>query len=184
VRVSVICLADRPDRLPCLYWSLVAQTLTTWRLLILHQGEADVLKHIPSPLPLNVDYRHVERLNDWGQTAKEQAAKDWAKGEALMFPNDDAYYAPPALEKMAIELERGADLALCGWVFDKLGYVPYAPAPIVGRVDVGGFMVKRDWFLKVGWRDKSDVGDGRFIEALVAHGAKVAKVPAVVYVKN
>lgn len=191
MKVSVICLADRPTRLPVLFWSLVAQTFEDWELLILDQSaDGNVTRHLGEhwleavASPRRVDVRRIAQVGDWGQSAKEEAARTWATGDALLFPNDDAYYVPIALDEMVAGLEAGGDLALCGWLYDLFGYQPMAPRPAVGFVDVGGFLVRRGVFLRTGWPVKGQTGDGELVQALVAAGAQVAPVPQVLYVKN
>jgi hypothetical protein len=184
MRVSVLCLADRWDRLPVLVWSLLAQTHQDWELLVLNQSGADVMRgcHVGDT---RVREFHVPRIGDWGQSAKEQAALAHATGDAFMFPNDDAYYVPIALQRMVEALERGADLALCGWLYDLPGYVPMPPCPAVGHVDVGGFMVRRQAFEAHGWPRKGQTGDGELVVSLAARpGTKVELCPQVLYCKN
>jgi hypothetical protein len=116
---------------------------------------------------------------------KQEAARRWATGEAFIFPQDDAYYVPTALAEMVAALERdsGGDLALCGWLYDLLGFAPMPPNPRVGHVDVGGFLVRRETFLATGWPDSSQTADGKFIEGAARSGARVVGCPGVLYVR-
>lgn len=190
MKVSVVCIADRPFRLPLLVWSLIAQTYTDWELIVLDQSHDDrgvdcMIPIVPSSDDVfKIRVVKCERYGDWGQAAKEAAAKDMADGELLMFPNDDAYYTPTALSDLVDVINQGADLALCGWLYDQMGYVAMPPSTMVGHVDVGGFMVRRDLFLKVGWPDKSQTGDAKLIAALIRAGGRVGATPRVLYVKN
>lgn len=191
MKVSVICVADRPDRLPCLYWSLVAQTYKDWELIVMDQTDTyddSVTYNIP------IDHRvgihmppclKVHRYGDWGQTAKEKAAAGLARGDVLMFPADDSYYVPTALSVMLnCIVSLNADLVVCGWIYDHLGYRAMPPCIAEGYVDVGGFMVRRETFLKVGWRDKGQTGDYTLLSDIVESGATVAYEPSILYVKN
>lgn len=189
--VSIICLADRPARLPLFWWALLAQTYTAWELLILDQtDDAGATVHSVAAWEMavarghRVDVLPVERVGDWGQSAKERAALEWARGDALLFPNDDAYYVPTALEMLVGALRDGHDLALCGWLYDLLGYVPMPADPTVGRVDVGGFLVRRDLFARTGWPNKGQTGDGELVRGFLEAGARVARLPQTLYVKN
>lgn len=183
MRVSVICVSDRPERLPCLYWSLVAQTHEDWLLVVLDQTGWSVGQHLPSDHG-RVLYHSVRDRRDWGQTEKEKAVS-WTASDALMFPADDAYYVPTALASMVESLEHnGTDIVLCGWLYDHLGYIPMPPQLAKGYVDVGGFMVRRETFLKTGWRDKGQTGDFTLLEDMVKAGAKISTVPNILYVKN
>lgn len=184
--VDVICVADRPERLPLLVWSLAAQTHQDWRLLVLDQSvDGDVDRYVcaPAHLEARITVERVGRVGDWGQTAKEAAASRVA-GDVLLFPADDAYYVPTALASFVTALENG-DLALCGWLYDLFGYAPMPPVPAVGHVDVGGFAVRRDTFLAHGWPVKGQTGDGELVLGLLRDGrARLVTCPGVLYVKN
>lgn len=203
MRVSVICVADRPERLPVLVWSLHAQTYRNWELLVLDQtSDGSAMRYLdtlPETLDAHIAVERVERVGDWGQSAKERAARTaTVTGEVFIFPADDAYYVPTALATFVKALERGADMALCGWLCGSIrlsvaghkvhdngsGYVAKPPTPAVGHVDVGGFMVRRETFLAHGWPDKSHEGDGKLVLALLRSGARLAAVPDILYVKN
>jgi hypothetical protein len=186
VTVSVICVADRPLRLPLLVWSLIAQTHEDWQLIILDQSANGCVTHHVSSLKHDkrIVVRRVERHGDWGYHEKAKAARELASGEALMFPQDDSYYTPTALARLSAEIERGADLALCGWLYDLFGYLPMPPNPRVGHVDVGGFMVRRSTFLEHGWPDGTQTADGLFIERLVASGVRTALCQGTLFVRN
>lgn len=187
MKVSVICAADRPERLPCLYWSLVAQTHKDWELLILDQSYESVatfMFHERYMLDSRCQAYAVNNHRDWGQTEKEKAAVELARGDVLIFPADDSYYVPVALEKMVRHIEDGADIVVYGWLYDILGYQAMPPSIVQGHVDVGGFMMKRRTFLDVGWRDKSQVGDHTLLTDMLRNGASMTFEHAILYVKN
>jgi len=119
--------------------------------------------------------------NDWGQTAKEKAL-EYAKGEYVMFPNDDAYYVPTALEVMVKGME-GSDMVYCDWLFDNQRYNKVEVQPKVGMIDIGGFMTKTKIVKELGWFNKGNCGDGHLIQA-IANKYKHKKVEGVLYVKN
>lgn len=187
MKVSLVCIADRADRLPGLVWSLVAQTHTDWELIVLDQSadcQVGRWVHVPADFIPKIRYVSVSREGDWGQTAKNAAARELATGDVLMFPNDDAYYVPVALTAMTGMVEHGADLVVCGWLYDQMGYYAMPPSVVEGRVDIGGFMVTREAFDKVEWTDRSQVGDAKLVAALITSGARLCKYDRVLYVKN
>lgn len=189
MKINVICLADRPDRLPLLVWSLVAQTHKEWELTIIDQTHGDepradsLLGALPREVGSKLRVVRHKRKGDWGQTAKENAGMV-SGAEALMFPNDDAYYVPTALEEMAARMKLGCDLVICGWLYDTMGYVPMMPSTREGRIDVGGFMVRTKLFRKVGWTDKGSTGDAKLVASLIEAGAVVGTCAGTLYVKN
>lgn len=189
--VSIIVLADRPTLLPVLVWSLLAQTYRNWELLILDQTtDTSAAKYCTEALEVaqarghRVDLLPVERRGDWGQAEKERAAEEWASGDALLFPNDDAYYVPAALRLFVEKLQAGNDLAVCGWLYDLFEYAAMPPNTQVGHIDVGGFMVTREMFARSGWPNKGQTGDGELVQGFLRLGARVGLVPNCLYVKN
>lgn len=189
MKVNVICLADRPDRLPLLVWSLIAQTHKNWQLTVIDQSAANepqadsLLGALPREVGSRIKVIRHKRKGDWGQTAKETSGMA-STADALMFPNDDAYYVPTALEEMVKRLELGCDIAVCGWLYDIMGYTPMMPSTREGRIDVGGFMVRAKLFRKVGWTDKGQTGDAKLVAALIAAGGVVGTCAGTLYVKN
>lgn len=189
MKVSIICASDRPERLPLLFWSLVAQTYTDWELIVLDQsgderGVDRMITVVPADTLHKVHIVKCDRLGDWGQTVKEKAALSRASGDVLIFPADDAYYVPTALGEFVRVIEAGADIAICGWLYNIMGYCSMPPSTKVGYVDVGGFMVTRDMFCRAGWADKSQTGDAKFLESCIQAGARVGITHGVLYVKN
>ena len=185
-RVRLLVISDRPQALPVLLWSLINQTHAAWECLVLDQGvghSAAAARAVPDP---RIRYQVVARVGDWGQTAKEWAARTLtAPSDVLAFPNDDAYYCPVFLERLVGAIEAGAALAYCDWVFDKPNYAPFVGKPRVGYIDVGGFVITRAAFDTVGgFADRGQTGDGQLVERVVAAGLPHTHVPGCFYVKN
>ena len=196
-RVAVVCLSDRPMALPLLLQALALQTMPDFECWVLDQSERPDFFEDGEPSDPRIwaavgrmqdrrfRYKPVQRIGDWGQTVKAWAAGSLARSEWICFPNDDAYYVPGFFERMLDAADRqGLDLVYCDWIFDKFGYVHYEGKPVVGHIDVGGFLVKRSVLEAVGWQDKSSVGDGKLIEAIVEAGYRHGKASGVLYVKN
>lgn len=183
-RVHVICAADRPRHLRVLLAALRVQTFEAWRCTVLDQsGTGECAAEALAAGDMRISGRPVVRYGDWGQTAKWELAQQ-ADEDYLLFPADDAYYAPPFLQRMVAALDGGLDLVYCDWVYDVLGYGGMTGNPRTGYIDVGGFMVRRTTLLAVGWEDRSHEGDGHLVETLVAHGARHGRVTGLYYVKN
>ena len=58
-----------------------------------------------------------------------------------------------------------------------------AAAPAAGRVDVGGWLARRELVLATPWDEFDAHSDGRYVAALAARG-RVARVPQLLYVHN
>lgn len=187
--VSFVCVTDRPAHLRVLIACLRLQTSRSWELIVLDQsgtgaslipvGEAQMLGES------RIRYQVVDYVGDWGYTAKYEATRSLARGRFVCYPNDDSYYVPSFVEQM-IKAATDQDLALvyCDWLFDRAGYLPMDARPVVGRIDTGGFFVKRDLVIIDGWPDRGDTGDGLLVQR-ICEQHRHGKVPhGVLYVKN
>ncbi len=183
--VSLICLTDRPLHLQHFLAMLALQTYQHWDLTVLDQG-GNSCAHFYEDA--RIRWTAVPDRRDWGQTEKMSAVAK-VTGEYVGFPNDDGYYCPAYLTQMvAAGQARAADLVYCDWVsahdMGRDGYVPYQGAPVIGYLDVGGFLVRREVMLRHGWPDRGPTGDGVLIESLVKSGITHVRVPKTLYVKN
>jgi glycosyltransferase involved in cell wall biosynthesis len=184
--VSLICAAfNRPQVLPVLLHCLRVQTHQDWECLVMDESPERV--NLDVVATINDDrIQHVpcDRFNDWGQSVKRIGA-EMSQGAVLGFPNDDAYYTPTYLERMAGTLKRDKlGLVYCDWLFDIMGYVPWCAQPVVGHIDVGGFLVTREAMKHVPWTGAHQTADGEWVQAMVAAGIRHGKAPGVLYVKN
>jgi glycosyltransferase involved in cell wall biosynthesis len=183
-------MSDRPNSLRVLIACLRVQTNPSWELLVLDQTErGDCLAPVQEAEKLGerrVFWYHVKRYEDLGQTVKFEACRDLARGEYVCFPLDDAYYIPIFVEGMIHHSRlNNWDLILCNFLFDVFLYKPFDAAPVIGRVDVGGFIVKKKCVIDDGWPNRVGNGDGLLVERL-AKKYPNGKVPedTVLYVKN
>lgn len=199
-RVSLLVgTRQRGDHLRHLLACLRLQTLSDWEALVCDEGERrrvdELGVELSTPAEEAVEdwhrvdedrVRHVDCrpfAGDWHQSARARGAA-LARGEWLGFPPDDAYYCPRYLELMVAAGDAmGWDLVYCDWIYDLAGYQRYEAAPVVGQVDVGGFLVRRALYERVGWPWRDHEGDGRFVVACAA-AAPHGRVGHVLYVKN
>jgi hypothetical protein len=179
VKCSFIVSAfDRPDALACLLYALKIQTEPDFEVI--------VTCNAPMRPPLEDDRfsYHGTMLRDCYESANHGATI--ATGEYLCFPSDDGYYAPRFLELM-LKHGNGADLIYCNCVYDghgcECGFMD--TAPVCGRIDKGGFLLRRSLF--TGFEGPFGVdraADGNLIEDLVRKGASHRKVEIVGWVHN
>jgi hypothetical protein len=191
--VSFIVTSDRPNCLRHLIACLRVQTSPRWELIVLDQtGRAECLPPVKEVEALGEDrvfWEGVPRIGDVGQLMK-MAYTQYARGEWVCVPNDDAYYVPSFIDQMLWPARASKwDLVYCGWLWNAAdNTTPYRPMPGIprfGLIDVGGFMVKREALIEDGWPDRGEGGDGHLVERIAArrpHGA----VPDghILYVKN
>lgn len=175
--ISFICSAyNRPNNLKLLAYSLICQTCADWELLVMDESE-ERINDITS-LDKRIRFFPCDRFNDWGYSVKNQGIGE-ARGEFLCFPADDAYYAPPFVTMMTSIL-RDNDIAYCNWIHDRHEYQPVSVAPLVGLIDVGGFVIRKN---KMTLFDKHQLADGMLIQDL-ATKCNHAGTKQYLYVKN
>jgi len=191
--VSFIVTSDRPNHLRHLIACLRVQSNQNWELIVLDQTpRCACLAPVTEVEALGenrVFYEHVPRVGDVGQSMK-MAYTQYARGEFVCVPNDDAYYVPPFIDQMLWSARTfNWDLVYCGWLWNCADntspYRPMSGEPRFGRIDVGGFIVKREALIEDGWPDRGEGGDGHLVERICSrrpHGV----VPAghILYVKN
>ena len=191
--VSFVCIADRPDFLRVLIACLRVQTSEKWELIVLDQTPyATCLPPVMEARALGetrIEWEAVPKVGDIGQSMKS-AYSEFARGEYLCFPNDDAYYVPVFVDKLVwYGRAQNLDLVYCDWLFDRAdNTVPYRHMPgrpKLGWIDIGGFIVRKTALMADGWGDRDEGGDGHLVERL-ASKHKHACLPddRVYYVKN
>jgi glycosyltransferase involved in cell wall biosynthesis len=199
----VIGTRNRPHLLAGLLSSLQAQTDPNWDALVMVEGgieeyadanEAAENAKVVSPSLIEPDQRikiapaAMPWRKDWHQTIKKIGATA-VGGEFIAFPNDDVYYVPTFVAVMHETAVRyGHDLVYCDWLNPEIGYMVHGGAPVVGHIDVGGFIVSRRAWHTHGlkgelWQCGRQTADGEFVQAL-AERVKHGKAPGVLYVKN
>jgi hypothetical protein len=110
----------------------------------------------------------------------------------VCFPSDDGWYAPEFAARMLRAAEAdNADLVHCDMLHDPSWrgsgrYTVVETRPEVNWVDKGGFIVRADLFRSLlGFRvadpEVRCAADGAFVEAAVRSGARVARVPEVMF---
>lgn len=125
---------------------------------------------------------HEGKGRDCYESANFEALKESASGEYLCFPSDDGYYAPRFFELM-LKHGDGAEIIYCNCVWDGRGYGPgeelihLDTSLNVGKLDKGGFLIKKALFLAAGGFqgpfgvDRCE--DGFFIRRVLASGVNI-----------
>lgn len=114
-----------------------------------------------------------------------------ARGRFLCFPSEEDYYTPVFGRKLLAHARRfRLQLVYCDCIYDSRyigSYEVMRVQPIIGHIDKGGFLVKRELFK--GWPDTPIAGepalcDGKMIEHLRGDGISFGKIPEVLWVHN
>ncbi len=190
----IVSAYDRPDHLLCCVASLRIQTYRNFEVIVTdnakHPGIASGQKYLIEDLNLLDDRFSYEllRLRDCYESANWGSRV--AAGEYLCFPSDDGYYCPRFLELM-LKHGDGADVIYCDCIWDGRGYGPgeecihLDTAPVCGKIDKGGFLVKRSAFKEFKGPFGMDRGaDGWLIEDLVKSRATFKKVGITAWAHN
>ncbi len=198
--LTVVCVSyKRYENIPILIHSFLAQTLQSYKLLIIHDGydaKMDgILSRYKAEYPDKVDYLFTEqRYNDWGHSLRDMGI-GLADTEYILITNDDNYYAPKFLELMLPDMKaKQADIAMCNMVHShnnpglrpQPSYMPFETRPERGSLDMGCFIARTALAQQVGFRDKGHDGDATYFEDLVkaAGNARLLKVERTLFVHN
>ena len=191
----IVSTHHRPRHLAGLLRSLQVQTHTNFECVITDNSTEENFQ--------SLNWCMLKDMEDAGETrfrllrsqlancydSAELAAKD-AQAPLLCFPSDDNYYVPMFGEIMlATQRSTQAPLVYCDFLYDPrlLGFYGVVDAaPMIGRIDKGGFLVDRKLFLEVGWPRPMQYGieDGLFIRELMKRNVAHAKAPGVLWVHN
>jgi glycosyltransferase involved in cell wall biosynthesis len=200
-RVSFIVSAfNRPNALNLCVASLRLQTCKEFEVIIADNSRDGMISFAHKQTARNMTEaqqfcKHISTAEAAGRDCYESAnlAANVAKGEYLCFPSDDGYYAPRFLELMLMH-GSDSDLMYCNCIWDGRGYgkgeelIHLVVEPRRGKIDKGGFLVKREVFMKSGGF-KGPFGperceDGFFIERLIRSGVTHRKVDITGWIHN
>lgn len=198
--LTVVCVSyKRYENIPILIHSFLAQTLQSYKLLIIHDGHDAkmdaILSRYKAEYPDKLDYLFTEqRYNDWGHSLRDMGI-GLADTEYILITNDDNYYAPKFLELMLPDMKaKQADIAMCNMIHShhnpglrpQPSYMPFDTRPERGSLDMGCFITRTALAQQVGFRDKGHDGDATYFEDLVkaAGNARLLKVDRTLFVHN
>jgi len=202
--ITIVCVAyKRYTQIPVLIHSFLCQSLQNWKLHIIHDGYDQKMDELLQPYQEKYPQIHYEftpsRHNDYGHTLREIGIQK-ADTEFILITNDDNYYVPEFLKLMFREISaRQLDMVLCDMVHSHLSggdgskvynadqYGCLSTFPKKFMIDIGCFIVRTELAKRVGFKDKSFIGDGTFVEDLIAGAGdsmKIGKLRKVLFVHN
>lgn len=180
----IVSAYDRPSHLACLLWSLHNQTEKDFQVIVcdnsgFNQNNLRVFQDLGDA---RFYYISMSLPNCYYTT---EIGAIQASGEYLCFPSDDNYYVPQFLKTM---LQSKADIISCDMLYDPRinGYYSVIDvAPVLGKVDKGGFLIKRDKYFGFPAKEFDLAADGCMIEKAVnVRGLSWEKVKGVLWVHN
>ena len=114
-----------------------------------------------------------------------------ATGKFLCFPSEEDYYTPVFARKLLDHARRyKLHLVYCDSLYDSRyigSYEVMRVQPIIGHIDKGGFLLRRNLFNGFpGTPDEAvaSLCDGYLVEKLRAEGISFGKIPEVLWVHN
>lgn len=191
----IVSVFNSAERLPCLLWSLRAQTEKDFEVIVADNSTDDEIAEKNWEATRSIiagDYLRMS-YNECYSSA-ERAAKI-AVGDFLCFPSDDSYYVPTFGETM-LHHAMDADLIMCSILYDpRCGHGRYTCCPQKPErawFDKTGFILRRSKF--PGFENKVDHGnrygivmdcaDGLLAERLVRGDVMWKSIPDVLVVHN
>jgi GT2 family glycosyltransferase len=199
----------RPDALRTCLSSIIQQTFTDFEVIVMDNSPDQTIRNRHrelcwmDPRVMYADSHHIEQVNLSCYFSGEAAANRMAQGEWLCFPSDDSYYVPTFAEKLiaAGETGEGCDIptgpgdgplamVCCDFVWGRHNHWSYCDGgPQMAHIDKTTFIIRAEWFRKIGWPQKHPQGgnsnsDGLLAEELVARGGRVGRVCEILVVHN
>lgn len=115
--------------------------------------------------------------NDWGHE-KRALGLERATGDYVGFFNDDDMYDLSYIAMMMAEAEAGADAVYCDW--SGISNCTFC----LGSSTSGNYIVRTALAREVGYTDRHYEADGTFIDRIRESGARIVKVPQLLYWHN
>lgn len=133
----------------------------------------------PDPQYPDVNYLIQPNRNDWGQE-KASHGLNAARGDYVGFFNIDDEYESSYIEKMIKKAKsENLDLVYCDFTSKEGSTIFGQPKLNIGTR--GMFIVRTEFGRSVGYNHRDYGADGKFLEELVAAGAKHARLEDVLY---
>ncbi len=188
--ISFLVTANsKPEALAITLTSLNLQKKCSIEILVSNNATGQMREDITSICEM-CDVTEVQNDEPECYSATNMLAKR-ARGKFLCFPSEEDYYTPIFGQKLLAHARRfKLDLVYCDCIYDSRyigSYEVMRVQPIIGHIDKGGFLLKRQLFH--GWPDTptlpiSSLCDGKLIENLRGDGISFGKIPEVLWVHN
>lgn len=196
----IVSAYDRPLHLLGSLSSLLTQTHRDFEIIVTDNAPVEYCENISvlrfllgdaAYRPFNYTFKNMRYVHTAMDTCYQSAehGASIANGEWLCFPSDDSYYVPD-FAKLMLEKSAGADLVYCDCIYDPRRGYTYAvmdTKPLVGHIDKTNFIVRKEWFERVGGFPEKKPGgcsDGLFIERAIQLGARHVKAEGVLCFHN
>lgn len=173
--------------------SLLLQTVSNWKCLIIHDGKDEswfktkanldaVLETYPDKFQL---IGTETRFNDWGQTLR-LIGTGLMNSDYLQWTNCDNYYLPRCVERWNLVMNAGVDLGLAPILHSHYQDKVFIPQPMINGVDFINFIVKTELARQVPLKSGEYAADGIFVQDLQKFkpDLRIGRVEQIVAVHN
>jgi len=182
--VQIICVTyNQREELKCLINSIKSQTVNSWFLRIIHDGNCHKYKTLKKELneenylseKVTIECTE-ERYNDWGHSLRDYALQNQnKKSDWTLITNGDNYYLPTLIETILAYSKEKPKAELLYWDliqrFDKeihktprTTYQQLISQLKVGHIDIGAVAVKTKIASKVGFKSRRFEADWDYIK--------------------
>jgi hypothetical protein len=196
--LDVVAVAfEREGELCVFVQSWINQTVSNWRLKVIHDGPNEkfmqIMQGFADAKPDQIEFFcTLDRHCDYGHTLR-QIGIDQAQGDYLLITNADNYFIPKAAEYLGGVMGQ-SDVVLFDMVHshnrpggrDLPPYSYFETDYRRGSIDVSSAIVRTKMAKKVGFQDKSHDGDATYFEDILRshEGISVLKLPQILFVHN
>lgn len=187
----IIPTYERTDHLMCIISSIRAQRSSRWKIHVVAdcppEGTLDkIIDYFKDDSRIKFTIL-PERYNDWGHTPRnyglKNATEDW-----VIMTGEDNYYAPIFVDNMLEAALPNVHFVFSNMVHNwtNFQYYPINCEPQWGKIDVGNFMVRREYGQQMELDVTNMQADGKFVEEYLERFPlkSVAKVNKFIYVHN
>lgn len=189
----VVATYQQKAPLECLLQSLVAQTHTNFKVLVVHDGPWDAKQQFDLQIRYGLDDRFAfvntgKRENAFGHNCRQYGLPVLAREVELIGTcNGDVYYAPTYFEWMlGAMVKRDALFSYCNLVHSHLLWQPMKTELRRGKIDVGCWLADSEYVQNTPWEGREFAADWFYIERLLKKipKAKVVKIDGYLYHHN
>lgn len=170
----VIPTYSRTEHLMCIISSIKAQRTNRWKIHVVAdcppEGTLDKIMEFYKDDDRIKFTILPERYNDWGHTPRnyglEHATEDW-----VVMTGEDNYYTPVFVDNMldAALGNPNSHFIFCNMIHNwtDFQYIPVDCQPKWGKIDIGNFMVKREYAQQMRLDVTNMQADGVFVEEYI-----------------
>lgn len=165
----IIPTYERTDHLMCTISSIRSQRSNRWKIHVVAdcppEGTLDkIIDYFKDDSRIKFTIL-PQRYNDWGHTPRnyglEHATEDW-----IVMTGEDNYYTPVFVDNLLEASNDNSHFVYCNMIHNwtNFQYYPINCAPKWGQIDIGNFMVRKEYAQQMKLNIRSEQADGLFVE--------------------